>query len=253
VQILVLFTWSLWTDIIRVAGVTCVPLSTSYVSLPPRVFLHYAEEASNQSGTDDLLQRAYILATSLLLLGYTAQAAGMEIEHFTNEETGHTSLEISEDGFHALQAAAAFFLIAKLLRLFLYLWYAYYLPKFRTSHCLQALFSTLSCCLFIPLFFAHSTSLAVVLPALAMLLDILCKYVMGVAIHWFGDHHRTGQIFIPALSIEHLIERTTAFVVVRYSSLSQRGDLNANVSHPSLSRERCLSTSRLLLPISRLA
>jgi uncharacterized protein YacL len=145
----------------------------------------------------------------VLLVGYTAQAAGLEVEHV--EETN--TVEFTESSYSSLQAATAFFLVAKLLRLFLYLWYSYYLPKFRTSHLLQALFSTLSCILFIPLFFVHSPRAAIGFPALAMLLDVICKYIVGVAVHWFGDK-RADQIFIPALSIEHLIERTTAFVVV---------------------------------------
>jgi hypothetical protein len=34
----------------------------------------------NVSGTDDFVQRLYILLTSILLVGYTAQAAGLKVK-----------------------------------------------------------------------------------------------------------------------------------------------------------------------------
>lgn len=50
---------------------------------------------------------------------------------------------------------------------------------------------------------------------LGIILDILGKYIAGVAVHFFGDgESRKQHLFIPALEIGHTIDRTTAFFVL---------------------------------------
>ncbi|KAH8918828.1 hypothetical protein BT69DRAFT_1337841, partial [Atractiella rhizophila] len=106
---------------------------------------------TNQSGTDDVVQRCFILWNMLLLIGYTASAAVIinphELLEFaesvahaavaegssTTEEPSDSKL-ISSLSFPYIRAAIAFFVVAKFSRMFYQLAYFYHLPAFRMSY-----------------------------------------------------------------------------------------------------------------------
>lgn len=66
-----------------------------------------ARKFANQSGTDDLLHRLWILIGMMTLIGYTANASAIELEPTGEEETVDHS---------AVRAAVAFWLVIKLTR-----------------------------------------------------------------------------------------------------------------------------------------
>ncbi|KAG8806509.1 hypothetical protein FRC17_004953, partial [Serendipita sp. 399] len=204
----------------------------------------------NVSGTDDAIQRGYILITSILLIGYTAQGASIKlilpgeegspssnpgtheaspslsaaIAEATSSLVGESSnvhrrdlaLEhptLSEGGYAALRAATAFFLIAKAIRIALLIFYAISLPRFRAAHLLQAFFTLLPCLVFFRMFFVDSVVGAMGVFILGVFLDILGKYVAGILVH-SGSTRKRHQFFIPALEIGHVIDKTAAFFVL---------------------------------------
>lgn len=66
-----------------------------------------ARKFANQSGTDDLLHRLWILIGMMTLIGYTANASAIELEPTGEEEIVDHS---------AVRAAVAFWLVIKLTR-----------------------------------------------------------------------------------------------------------------------------------------
>jgi hypothetical protein len=160
-----------------------------------------------QSGTDDAIQRIYIFLTSILLIGYTAQSASIGLHQ---DEYGQVS--IPSQGYEALQAATGFFLIAKGVRLLQLLWYAWYLPKFRSSHLVQVAFTLIPSIIFFRLLNVDTLLSTMEIFVLGLGLDLLGKYIAGILVNFFGS--RRQHIFIPALEIGHVIERTTAFYVL---------------------------------------
>ena len=163
-----------------------------------------------QSGTDDAIQRIYILITSILLIGYTAHSASIELHQ---DEHGH--IFIPSQGYEALREGTAFFLVAKGIRLLQLLWYAWYLPKFRSSHLVQVVFTLIPSVIFFGLFNVDTLFAAMEIFILGMSLELIGKYATGVLVSIFGaDGPNRHHIFIPALEIGHVIERTTAFYVL---------------------------------------
>jgi hypothetical protein len=180
-----------------------------------------------QSGTDDVIQRLYILISSFLLVGYTAQGASVELmaheskdaESTTTGETSHTPIglenaAISEEGYIALRSAIGFFLVAKGLRILTLLVYAWALPRFRVAHLVQAFFTIIPCLFFFRLFFVSSVIDAMAVFALGVVLDIVGKYLAGVVVHMGVKKKNKHKFFIPALEIGHVIEKTAAFFVL---------------------------------------
>jgi hypothetical protein len=163
-----------------------------------------------QSGTDDAIQRVYILLTSILLIGYTAQCASIE---FRQDENGQ--IFIPSQGYEALRGATAFLLVAKGCRLLQLLWYAWYLPKFRSSHLVQALFTLIPSVISLCLLKVGTLIATTAISILGIGLDIIGKYIAGILVSLFGaDGPNKHHVFIPALEIGHVIERTTAFYVL---------------------------------------
>lgn len=191
----------------------------------------------NVSGTDDFVQRAYILISSLLLMGYTAQGASIELHteeagSFQEESTpshkhsvkkvlsklvGRSALEdmtISNDGYAALRAATAFFLVAKAIRILLLLAYAITLPRFRTAHLVQVVFTLIPCLIFLRMFWVNDVVGAMEVFVIGFGLDLIGKYVAGIVVHSGSSRKNRHKFFIPALEIGHVIEKTTAFFVL---------------------------------------
>ena len=165
---------------------------------------------NTQSGTDDAIQRIYILFTSVLLIGYTAQSASIELHQ---DGSGHVF--IPSQGYEALQGATGFLLVAKGTRLLQLLWYAWYLPKFRSSHLVQVVFTLIPSIIFFRLLNVDTVFATMEVFILGMGLDLIGKYIAGVLVSIFGaDGPNKHHLFIPALEIGHVIERTTAFYVL---------------------------------------
>ena len=171
----------------------------------------------NISGTDDFIQRIYILLTSILLIGYTAHAAALEVEveiEGAPESEEQMSIFIMDDiGYKNLEWAVAFFLVAKLIRLLLVLAYAWLLPKFRAAHLVQAVAILVPCLCFLPLFGVRSVSTAVIVFTVGIVLEIVGKYLAALAISWIKARN-PRNVFIPAQEIGHAIEKTAAFFVL---------------------------------------
>lgn len=109
-------------------------------------------------------------------MGYTAQGASIELhtnhaDSFGAEASssshkdvttaalskiiGRSLLEqmtISEEGYAALRAATAFFLVAKGIRILLLLAYALALPRFRAAHLVQVVFTLIPSLIFLRMF-----------------------------------------------------------------------------------------------------
>ena len=160
------------------------------------------------------------------MIGYTAQGASIDVqvptdglgsEEYTTVPPPPQQLDrvfISEEGYDALCAATAFFLTAKALRISLLLLYAFALPRFRAAHLSQVLFTITPCLVFLRMFFISEVVDAVEVLAIGMTLDILSKFVAGLVVHIRSNGNGTQEVFIPALDIGHVIEKTTAFFVL---------------------------------------
>lgn len=106
-------------------------------------------------------------------------------------------------------------LVAKGVRLLQLLWYAWYLPKFRSSHLVQVVFTLIPSVIFFRLLKVDTLFTTVEVFILGMGLDLIGKYIAGILVSIFGaDGPNKHHLFIPALEIGHVIERTTAFFVL---------------------------------------
>lgn len=171
----------------------------------------------NISGTDDFIQRLYILLTSLLLIGYTAQAAALRVEiedaGIPESEEQKSVFIMDDQGYKTLEWAVAFFLLAKLLRLALMFGYAWCLPKFRAAHLVQAVTVLVPCLCFLPLFGVRTVDAAVTVFTVGVVLEIVGKYIGALAISWINSRN-PRNVFVPAQEIGHAIEKTSAFFVL---------------------------------------
>jgi low temperature requirement protein LtrA len=102
------------------------------------------------------------------------------------------------------------FLIAKLLRIALYCYYSLSLPKYRTSFFTGILGIVLQSALYFPLLFVTSSRAIVALASAAVAVETLLAYFYGASVHFRA---RSG-VYIPAINVEHLIERTLQFTVI---------------------------------------
>jgi len=171
----------------------------------------------NISGTDDFTQRLYILLTSILLVGYTAQAASLkverEVEGAPESEEQRDVFVMDDQGYKTLEWAVAFFLMAKLLRLVLMFGYVWLLPKFRAAHLVQAVTTLIPCICFLPLFGVRSVSAAVTVFTVGVVFEIIGKYLAALVISWIKARD-PKRVFVPAQEIGHAIEKTSAFFVL---------------------------------------
>ncbi|RSH92466.1 hypothetical protein EHS25_008882 [Saitozyma podzolica] len=195
-----------------------------------------ARKYSNVSGTDDLLHRGWILIGMICILGYSANASAiaLEVAVGNEEEMGTEHL--------AVQAATAFWLVIKLTRVIVLFFYAWRLPPFRTSQILGGLAVLLPMFVYLPLIWVTNRTAQIVIASLGiavdiMRLDLIAYNLMGrwhlrrQAKEWAKSQpvgpaeHRPGVKWhnmpsmpegfrIPAMNIEHAIERSSAFVVI---------------------------------------
>ncbi|CDS02224.1 uncharacterized protein SPSC_05352 [Sporisorium scitamineum] len=121
------------------------------------------------------------------------------------------------DGYdRAIHAAIGFFLVAKLWRLGIYIYYGFCLPKFRKALWLNALASTVIAAIYIPITLTSDPLLILVLMSTGIGVELARAYIVAATIKLFhGRQKRTGNhMFIPAQSHEHSIERYVLFVIL---------------------------------------
>ncbi|KAE8241871.1 hypothetical protein A4X13_0g7224 [Tilletia indica] len=116
----------------------------------------------------------------------------------------------------ALRAAIAFFLVAKLVRLLLFLIYGALLPKFRKALWLNGLSLALIAAISIPLTFVTTPWLIILLWTSAIAVDVFSKYfiAMGLQSMHARQKLRGETSYIPAASIEHIMERMVLFTIL---------------------------------------
>ena len=116
----------------------------------------------------------------------------------------------------AIHAAIGFFLVAKLWRLGIYIYYGFCLPKFRKALWLNALALTVIAAIYIPITLTDNPLLILVLMSTGIGVEVARAYLVAAAIKLFhGRQKRTGNhMFIPAQSHEHSIERYVLFVIL---------------------------------------
>ncbi|KAL8278950.1 hypothetical protein RQP46_008619 [Phenoliferia psychrophenolica] len=209
-------------------------------------FLGYSVTRSfiNTSGTDDVPQRVYVLLIMVLLMGYSSNASAVKIEcpvavtegvaetaarlfrravegaveSGTEHASGLTILpggcELS-DGWRKNKCSG------------------YWIPRFRDAHVVRAISIATGTAFYIPLLFDISTVNFVVLPVLAITLELVGAYSVALTFKAFEAMRRAllhyglsnpvnkkedlsdiPAAFTPALNLEHIIERNALFVVL---------------------------------------
>ncbi|OXG80481.1 hypothetical protein C345_05169 [Cryptococcus neoformans A2-102-5] len=185
-----------------------------------------ARKFANQSGTDDLLHRLWILMGMMTLIGYTANASAIELEPTGEEETVDHS---------AVRAAVAFWLVIKLTRVIVLLYYAWKLPSFRGAHIWKAIAVLIPMFFLFPLIWVTSRTAQIVLATLLIVVDVCRIDLLVLAIrgriYEFQQRRAQGKkglgvkgwdrmpdlpqtYKIPVTNIEHAVERLGAFVVI---------------------------------------
>ncbi|SNX85717.1 uncharacterized protein MEPE_04426 [Melanopsichium pennsylvanicum] len=121
------------------------------------------------------------------------------------------------DGYdRAIHAAIGFFLVSKLWRLGVFIYYGFCLPKFRKALWLNGLANTVIAAIYIPITLTDDPLLIFILMCVGIIVELARAYVVAAAIKLFhGRQKRTGShMFIPAQSHEHSIERYVLFVIL---------------------------------------
>ncbi|KAK0547787.1 hypothetical protein OC846_004383 [Tilletia horrida] len=116
----------------------------------------------------------------------------------------------------ALRCAIAFFLVAKCVRLLLYLIYGALLPKFRKALWLNGLALGLIAAINIPLIFVTTPWLIILLWTAGIAVEIFSRYfiALGLQIMHARQKHKGQTSYIPAASIEHIMERMVLFTIL---------------------------------------
>ncbi|KAG8829742.1 hypothetical protein FRC17_006134 [Serendipita sp. 399] len=146
----------------------------------------------------------------------------------------------------ALVTATVYFLLAKAFRILFFVMYAAALPNFRIALIFQCVNQVIGFLLYLPLLFVHNKKAIVILASLGMAWEILMRYTIGIYRISLGnlpdrfkykapdskgnqtndpssvdnvpraEEEEGGMLgsYVPALNIEHFLERTAAFVVI---------------------------------------
>ncbi|KAK4704700.1 hypothetical protein P7C70_g1511, partial [Phenoliferia sp. Uapishka_3] len=229
--------WSIWVEYGRSIFTTSL--------LHVEHFFNSLRNWLNTSGVDDVAQRAQTLLIMLTLIGYSANASAIEIgrkEIGEGEPIQQSALLARNFSSHstqrALVAAAIFCVIAKACRVITCLQYAYALPCFREAHLVRALGTLIVALVLFGLIWASSLKVAAILTILAIAAEVGGRILIGLGISWERRHARmirkhceehgedarlpVGDFIqrrmcgkaIPAINIEHLIERNGALVTI---------------------------------------
>jgi len=139
----------------------------------------------------------------------------------------------------ALTSAIAFFLVAKCVRLILYLIYGAMLPKFRKALLLNGLALALIAAINIPLMFVTTPWLIITLWTTGILVEILSRYfiALGLQIMHSRQKHRGQTSYVPAASIEHIMERMVLFTILIIGEAILVANYTAGAGTYGLSKE----------------
>ena len=155
-----------------------------------------------------------------LLLGYSANASAITLPSQLIAHDEHDATTV----FPTLCATFAFFLTARLLRLILFLVYAFYIPRFRSSLLVSAFGLSFrnyhdkqsDLCLsglafqssfYIPLIWVKSEKAFLALTTIGMVIDMFMRYTLGLALRLGQRRSRKEGInakpsYLLALNIE---------------------------------------------------
>ena len=168
----------------------------------------------NVSGTNDSVQRIYILLTSVPLIRYPAHAAALQVEIAVESVPGseeQMDIFVTDDTeYKPLEWAVAFFPDCSG-------WWSYSrmpgccLSSARPTSCKPPPSSS-PCLCFLPPFGVRSVSTAVIVFTVGVVLEIVGKHIATLAISWIKARN-PKMVFIPAQEIGHAIEKTAAFFV----------------------------------------
>lgn len=191
----------------------------------------------NVSGTDDIKERLGLLGVMILLTGFSANAAAIQIASFSDEDNANDRCRVEEecrkhaqyhdhitgdywfDGDYTryLHAAIGFYLVLRLFRIFLRLYYGFILPKFRPAMWANAFVCLLISGLYLPIMWINDAVAVTGLMFAGMCAELFDSFIVLVILWIFNSvaFRKGGEaLFIPAISQEHAIERTIQFVLV---------------------------------------
>lgn len=221
----------------------------------------------NMSGTDDALERLGLLFMMLLLSGYSANAAAVHIfSRDSDEGLSHGSEGLGDVGkfidenyyftegyASAFRAAVGFYLVSRLVRVSLCLYYAFMLPSFRISMLVHGIVRICVSVLYVPIVATQDGETLVALLFTAMALDILTPYIAMFVLRVINKlwKHRGRRMFIPAISHAHAMERFLQFTVVLVgemiiSSTYSGADGNQGLSNKYARASLCIVTAFML-------
>ncbi|KDE08116.1 hypothetical protein MVLG_01597 [Microbotryum lychnidis-dioicae p1A1 Lamole] len=222
--------WSIWSDYRNwqnVSGVddvsqriqTLAILSclVGYSSNASAIELHVAEEGQ---AALEVARRLLRRSAAALTSGETATAS---------EIIGHGGQQ------HAIVAATIFFLVAKLIRILTFVGYAWEMTDFRSAFLARAAALTIVSLIFMGCIWAPSLRATAILAAVGAAVEIGSRFSVGVIVsvtrrqwmHKAKQRAEDGEIadasqvpigvgikMIPAVNLEHMVERTAAFVTI---------------------------------------
>ncbi|CAO1635461.1 unnamed protein product [Parajaminaea phylloscopi] len=201
----------------------------------------------NESGLDDMWTRLYLMIQMLIMVGYTANATacriysedegivpggGNAVEHALSgrsggetaetpllvEQIGNTGYWFAEGYLFAITSAAAFFLLAKMIKVGMLFVYGLCLPKFRRPLWLRILpvLCLAAVYLPIPIIPVYQPGRLTLLLCLGVGLDITSRYLISYLTQWWHGRSKRSdrQFYTPATSVEHLQERTVLYVLL---------------------------------------
>jgi hypothetical protein len=129
---------------------------------------------------------------------------------------GSGPMHLAPSAHAAIQAAVSFFLVAKGVRLLLYLIYAWYLPRFRAFHLFEGVIILINMVWYFPLLAITRPSVIIALPCTAIVTELVGRYIFAKLLSWDRNtqYLHEGDVRIPALNVGYIHERCTAFMVV---------------------------------------
>ncbi|KAG8867616.1 hypothetical protein FRB98_004084, partial [Tulasnella sp. 332] len=232
-------SWSIWSEVktfintsgtddvvMRIYMFVIMCLLLGYSANVSAIKIERAEGASSDDTTTSAVGAvASMVARSLFSRqeDTTTSSPGGAPETGTTDSTpaGSTTFAggyVFGDGYaSAVSAAAGYFLVARLIRILLYLIYGYTLPRFRRAHFLQAASVVAICCLYLPLIWVSTPSVIVGLASAGIFAELSSRYIVGLYTIFMQKRViKKGKKggYIPALNIEHSMERTGLFVIL---------------------------------------
>lgn len=243
----------------------------------------------NICGTDDVTERLVLLISMILLGGYSANATavhiidggsieevqangGLPVTSYLESEAGSLSycglhdVKCQPLGYylgngywlvsgyqHAIHAAIAFYLVLRLCRVLSFAYYGLMLPNFRPSMWMHAAVAAVISVIYIPIMFYWSPALIVSLGFVGMILEMLNPFIVISLlkyVHQLSKRWNKRSLFIPALSLEHAMERTIQFVIVVVGEMIINSAFMASKDEYGLSPEFGRSSLAICLAFS---